>query len=200
MKVHFTVTFLFFFSSLFSQVADTVFNQKDSRGLKQGVWKNTWIETGHLASIETYKDDVRNGFCKYYYENGVLQSTGYFRGNSVDGEFRSYYKSGILYEIKNYEDNVRNGWTIYYDTLGRFASEALWKNGRAFGLFKEYEAGKLIDSAFAFESYNTEMDFLIRQEYNDSKMKNLRTEYFYSDEKHGGERPFMIRHYLKASW
>lgn len=198
MKAHFTVIFLFFFSITFSQIGDTLFNQRNSKGLKQGVWKNKWIETGELASIETYKDDVRNGFCKYFYLSGVLQSSGYFVGNSIIGEFRSYYKSGVLYEIKNYEDNLRNGWTIYYDSLGRMASQSLWKNGRAFGLFKEYEEGKLIDSAFAFESFDTNADFLVRQIYNDSEMKSLRTEYFYSDDKNGGESPYIIRHYSKG--
>lgn len=198
MKVFFTVASLIFFSNLFSQVTDTVFNQRDSKGLKQGIWKNKWIETGQLASIVTYKDDERNGFCKYFYLNGVLQSSGYFIGNSVIGEFRSYYKSGVLYEIKNYENNLRNGWTIYYDTLGRIASQELWKDGRAFGLCKEYEAGKLKDSVFVFMSYDTNTDFTIRQLYNDSEMKSLRTEYYYSDEKHSREMPFMIRHYVNG--
>ena len=198
MKAHFTVTFLFFFSSTFSQVPDTFFNQRDIKGLRQGVWKNKWVETGQLASVETYINDERNGFCKYYYLNGVLQSSGYFIGNSIIGEFKSYHKSGLLYEIKNYENNLRNGWTIYYDTLGRVSSQGLWKDGRAFGLFKEYEAGKLKDSAFAFESYDTNTDFLIRQVYEDVEMKKLKVEYFYSDEKNGGESPFMIRYYFKG--
>lgn len=195
MKVLFTTILFFVFSTSFSQVSDTIFNQRNARGLEEGVWKRIWTETGKIAAIEIYKNGVRHGFCKYYWENGNLQSTGFFIGNSVEGEFRSYYKSGVLYEIKNFKDDVREGLTTYYDTLGKLASQSLWKDGRAYGLFKTYEEGRLKDSAFAFEFYDYANDWLVRQEYYDSAMKNLRIEYFYSDKRNGGERPFKIKRY-----
>ena len=147
-----------------------------------------------------YKDDIRSGFCKYYWENGNLQSKGYFNGNSVEGEFRSYYHSGALYEIQHYDNNVKNGWSIYFDITGIKRSESLYKDGMSSGLFKLYDSlGILTDSAFAFESYENNTKTLHRLEYVDARMQQLRTEYFYSSEKYGGESPYLIRHYSKGA-
>jgi hypothetical protein len=92
MKVQFTTIFLFFFTIAFSQTTDTVFNQRDLKGLRQGIWKNKWLETGKIANSCT-RTILETDFV-IYWENRIC-SLGCLVA-ILDGEFRSYYKSEFI--------------------------------------------------------------------------------------------------------
>ncbi|HOK52659.1 MAG TPA: hypothetical protein PLF75_12280, partial [Bacteroidales bacterium] len=72
------ITLLFFQGFLLQgQSSDTLWNQTDARGWKQGYWRA-------------------------YYDNGKLRYRGYFKDNQPLGEFRRYYESGGIMAVQNF--------------------------------------------------------------------------------------------------
>lgn len=54
-------------------------------GRKEGVWKK-YALSGSIISEETYKNNVLNGSCKYYYSNGRLNAEGAFLAVDMEGQ------------------------------------------------------------------------------------------------------------------
>src|SRR4030042_3073641 len=77
--------------------SDTLFNQTDSKGLKQGYWKKC-------------------------YPNGNLMYKGYFRNGKPDGELRRYYESGALKVVMVFTGTSDSCRSVLYYENGKFAA------------------------------------------------------------------------------
>lgn len=100
----FFILCMLFSATLNAQVAnngDTIFNQTDKQGLKQGYWKG-------------------------YFENKKLRYTGYFKDNKPVGTFKRYYPDGPIRAIMVYnKDGSRAFATLYYQN-GTKAAEGVY--------------------------------------------------------------------------
>ena len=77
--------------------------------------RETYYDSGALASTANYVDGLRQGEEKEYYESGELQSTVNYVDDLRQGERKYYYKSGELEYTRNYVDDLRQGeWKWYY--------------------------------------------------------------------------------------
>ena len=56
-----------------SQKGDTLFNQTDKQGKKQGFWKGKY-EKGALKYTAFFKDDKPRGLMKRYFEDSTLKA------------------------------------------------------------------------------------------------------------------------------
>jgi antitoxin component YwqK of YwqJK toxin-antitoxin module len=81
---------------------DTIFNQTDKQGLKQGYWKG-------------------------FYENKKIKYTGYFKDNKPVGTFKRYYDEGILKAIMEYDKTGTRTFTTLYYQNGTKAAEGIYK-------------------------------------------------------------------------
>ena len=52
---------------------------------KEGIWKKT-TSIGTLIAEETYKNNVLDGYCKYYYSNGKPSEEGAYISTEVEGQ------------------------------------------------------------------------------------------------------------------
>ncbi len=68
---------------------DTIFNQTDEHGQKQGYWKK-------------------------YYENGKLRYRGSFLDDNPRGEFRYYYNDGALKSVMQHEPGTTRAIVTHY--------------------------------------------------------------------------------------
>ena len=66
-----------------------------------GTWI-TFFESGQRKIIENYSNDVLNGDAKYFYDNGNLIETGYFRQGKKTGQWLSYNLYGELVNRREY--------------------------------------------------------------------------------------------------
>jgi len=69
----------------------------DSKGRKQGLWKK-FHDTGQLAGITSYKNDIENGPFVEYHTNGKIETKGTKESGEFVGEFESYYFNGKIHQ------------------------------------------------------------------------------------------------------
>jgi antitoxin component YwqK of YwqJK toxin-antitoxin module len=74
------------------KLKDTIINQIDSNGLKQGLW----IEKGVLTSYTFYKNNKKNGPYILYGKNGLLFYFGDYKEDDPVGVHYVFYTNGNL--------------------------------------------------------------------------------------------------------
>ena len=119
-------------------VSNEKVNRRDQKGLKQGIWK-TYYPNRRLKKEERYKDDLLNGYVKYYNDQGKLESaTLYLNGkeesdenNIADFDINSvYYPDGTIKSTSVYNKaGKKDGISNYFDKDGNITSSELYKNG-----------------------------------------------------------------------
>jgi uncharacterized protein len=86
-------------------------NLLNAAGQKHGLWV---AYNGRVQYKQTYKNDLLDGPYEYYYESGVLWTTGNYKDGKHEGLWKSYFSTGKLVKIIHYEKgNVR--YIKYYD-------------------------------------------------------------------------------------
>lgn len=142
---------------------DTVFNQTDKQGLKQGYWKVKY-PNGKIRYTALYKDNNPIGLMKRYFDDNTLLAEFYFYPNSKKIKAKLYYQAGPLaaegnYSEKDVKDSIWNYYSYYTKTLssretyvrgkkhgmaysyfstGKIAEEKDWKNGAQNGIWRQY--------------------------------------------------------------
>jgi antitoxin component YwqK of YwqJK toxin-antitoxin module len=122
-----------------AQQKDTVFNQTDARNLKQGWWKKS-------------------------YPNGMIMYKGFFRDNKPVGEMQRYYETGALKA------------SMLYDSKGEYAhARLLYADGQlaATGVFYN----SLKDSTWCYYSYY-DHSLTTREIYTRGKRNGLMINYY----------------------
>ncbi len=70
-----------------------------------------------------YKNNLRNGIWKAWYEDGTIWSKGEYKDGKRNGEAISYHPNGIKYIEGMYRDDIRVGAWCFYDTTGILTKE-----------------------------------------------------------------------------
>ena len=141
---------------------DTVFNQTDKNGLKQGYWKKEYpngklmykgffkdgkpagemkryYETGELKAILNYKEGIRQVHARIYYDTGELASEGYYTDEKKDSlwKYFSYY-TNTLTASENYSKGIKNGLEKHFYENQQVSEEFEWKNNIKDGVWNQY--------------------------------------------------------------
>ncbi len=132
-----------------------------SEGLRNGP-TISYDTLGNALSVESFSNDVKQGFSKTFYPNGIVKSITPFEKGKIEGkayEFSadsvitsiSVYKGGILqgYEKINQRDdqNKKQGiWKEFYDDM-QVKKEMKFNDDSLDGYVKEYDAkGNLLNT------------------------------------------------------
>ncbi|PSL46083.1 hypothetical protein CLV51_10359 [Chitinophaga niastensis] len=101
---------------------------------KEGIWKRT-SAGGTLLAEETYKNNVLDGYCKYYFPNGKRSEEGAYMATEIEGQRDTIM---IIDPVTNVEtpteiirkgNSVRNGvWKLYDEETGKMVKE-FYKRG-----------------------------------------------------------------------
>lgn len=70
-----------------------------------------------------YKDELRTGHWKAWYENGTIWSEGDYKDGKRNGHGIFYHKNGKKYIEGMYRDDIRVGAWRFYDTTGALTRE-----------------------------------------------------------------------------
>ena len=99
--------------------------------------KRKYYASGKLLSIINYKDGVREGSCKYFYDYGAwaIMSESNYKNGKLIGAFKSYYKNGQIEKEGKYQytksgiySREFGGWKYYYDN-GQLKRESVIIDG-----------------------------------------------------------------------
>lgn len=117
---------------------DTIFNQVDARGLKQGFWQKSYPD-GKLMYRGEFKDNHPVGTMFRYYESGDLQARMHF---SEDGNYAAaslFYEDGDISAEGFYYQNLKDSiWKYYSYYSGALVSEENYLKGKKHGTETSY--------------------------------------------------------------
>ncbi len=89
----------------------------------------TYFDNDSLESIVHYKNGVRDGETKFFWENGnTKQELSYFNGR-VNGLVRNYNENGIILEMYSIVNGKREGPTSYFDSTGVYVNDVFYTEG-----------------------------------------------------------------------
>jgi antitoxin component YwqK of YwqJK toxin-antitoxin module len=141
---------------------DTVFNQVDAKGLKQGFWKakysngnikyegffinnkpagtmKRYYEEGPIKAVLVFDKNGETSKAKIYYNNGELIGEGNYAGNVKDSTWNYYsYYDKVLSCKETYNKGKKNGITRNYYPKGNLSEELEWKNDLKDGIWIQY--------------------------------------------------------------
>ena len=60
-------------------------------------------------------DGYRNGYCKFFYQNGKLKSEGNYEMGKEEGLIVTYFENGNKEFEENFKNVILNGDCKYYD-------------------------------------------------------------------------------------
>jgi antitoxin component YwqK of YwqJK toxin-antitoxin module len=157
--------------------SDTVFNQTDANGLRQGYWKIQMTDikgTTYLYAIESYKNGKKDGMCIYFYPNGQKQSEINYKNDTLNGLAKYYRAYGVLQYEENFFNGVSDGFKRYYNTSGGLTEEQEYTKGYATGVYNLYSKKRNI----IVTSYNIEgVENGTRKVYADNNQRELIREF-----------------------
>jgi len=163
MKIIFLVIFLPLLT--FAQI-----NQKDAKGLKQGVWQKTYPNSNVLIYKGQFKNDVPIGEFYYYYPTGEVRAIIEHIPNSKRSYGFYYHKNKELMSEGPFWDQKKDSVWVNYNAQGLVIGTEEYKedklNGKRvlFYLRSQEEAGK--------------MDVLSISNYQDSLLHGEFKEFF----------------------
>lgn len=167
MKINAFAFLLVVFISANSAVAhvslpsDTVFNQTDSRNLKQGFWKKHY-KNGKVAYQGFFKDDKPRGEFLRYHENGRLSArmtfstcgdtaqTTLFSTDGIElaqgvylrtkkhGQWLYYGQNKRVVYTESFNQGMKHGTFITYYPNGQVYEEVVWSNDEKHGVARQF--------------------------------------------------------------
>lgn len=109
---------------------------------------NDYYKNGNIQMSGTYvnkKGTLKEGFFKYFFENGNLKSEGNYLKNEQNGKWKNYLENGTLDSEGEYLKGKKNGDWIWHSENGKIcAKENYIKNKRINYKFFD-EEGKEVD-------------------------------------------------------
>ena len=89
----------------------------------------TYYPNGKIESEISYKDSIRDGEAKFYFEEGTLKEERLYVNGRVEGLVKVYYPNGKLKELINIEDGKREGPTSLFDEEGNYVKDLIFEEG-----------------------------------------------------------------------
>ena len=136
-------------------------NQNDSKGLKQGVWRD-YYDNDNIKTEENYKNGLLNGFYREYNQSGkMLVSKFYENGKLIE---RSA-DDEIVAEVKN-----------QYDSLGNVVASGSFLNNIPVGTHRKYTENR---TKVKIEEYNNSGQVVSAGVTNEKGVKEELWKFFY---------------------
>jgi len=102
----------------------------------------------------SYKDGIREGLWKWWYENEQLSIEAYYKNGKLEGFYRAWHNNGQLLLETNYKSGEENGVFKRWYESGQLKEQGINKIGIAEGLYREWhENGQLMREANLKEGY-----------------------------------------------
>ena len=160
--------------------ADTVWNQTDMNGFKQGHWKKyydtgilrykgffhnnkpvghltRYYDSGNKMADFEYSTDGITSYAILYYQNGYLAAEGKYIYQEKDSiwKYYSYYSQSISFE-ETYDTGKKQGLSkVYYDN-GHVAQTTMWQNDLRHGPWEQFYEDSSI--RLVSQHHNDKMD------------------------------------------
>lgn len=102
-------------------------------GIKDGDFKK-WFEDGTLSFEAFYVNGKRNGVSRSWWFNGNMRSESHYKNGQVNGVQKQWYVSGEKFKEMTIVNGVEEGMQKAWRRNGKIYNNYEAKNGRIFGL------------------------------------------------------------------
>jgi len=131
-------------------------NQLDKSGLRQGEWHYHYPD-GKLKEIVFFKDDIKSGAQKRYFENGQINLEMYWKQDSIDSWLdsvnRMYSEDGTLLLESYYHNGEPDSvFHIFYNS-GSMKEEEHFRHGQKVGIWKYYREDGSLKKTIDYNGY-----------------------------------------------
>ena len=97
-----------------SEIHDDVFKTEGilKNGKKDGLWKTYLFEKGDIARLHSevnWVEGKKQGYFKSYHNPESIEIEGKYENDSMQGEWKYYYKNGLLSYAINWNRDKKNG-------------------------------------------------------------------------------------------
>lgn len=119
------------------------YEQKVKDGLADGNYNTYFVNSDGERILQVsgkYKQGVKEGVWKSYYENGEKKEEAKYENGLLEGEYKSYYMNKKLKEEGEYEANQKTGKWIYYYQNGKKESEGKYDEDKKVKKWKYYKS------------------------------------------------------------
>ncbi len=97
-----------------------------------------YYSEGKLIKEVTFRDDIKHGICRNYYDDGRLKRTIWYENGLKEDTAKWYYPEGKVYRATPYKkDKIHGVQTKYYKT-GRIQATIPYRDGLRLEGLKEY--------------------------------------------------------------
>ncbi len=116
------------------------------------------------------QNSVKNGYVKFYHENGKISSEGTMRDGKPDGYWKNYYQNGNLKIEGNRKNFVLDSIWKFYDEKGRVTRSVKYAEGKKNGTSLTFDT---LGNILSNESYlNDIKEGITKKFYSSGKIKN----------------------------
>lgn len=130
-----SIVYLFLLSGAVSAYAQE-FNQTDSSGKKQGLWKKMY-PNGKVRYEGEFKDDREIGLFKYFYKNGKLRATNNHDGNGTVAN-HVYHPNGKIKAKGIYRETKKDSLWQYFNDRELLVLEETYAQNELHGAQRKY--------------------------------------------------------------
>ena len=99
-----------------------------SAGLANGTYQ-AWNRYGGLIWEFNYINGLKHGEYKYWFDNGNIQTHGWYRNDKLEGLFQSWRKTGKLFVQTHYKNGLLHGQEKCFFQNGHESKEHLFNQG-----------------------------------------------------------------------
>ncbi|NJK97907.1 MAG: hypothetical protein HC905_26035 [Bacteroidales bacterium] len=173
-----TTAFLLLSAITFGQTSktegDTIFNQTDKQGFKQGFWKG-YYENKKIKYTGYFKDNKPVGVFKRYYDDGIIKAIMVYDQTSIKTYATLYYQNGSKAAEGNYIGNLKDSTWNYYSFYDKsLSNRENYVKGKKEGLsISYYPSGKVSQEL----QFNNDMKHGIWKQYYESGSLKLSATY-----------------------
>lgn len=126
---------------------NTAKESDNERGKSDSPEVRKYYEGGRLVKEVSFVNDVRNGICRNYYNDGRLKSTIWYENGLKEDTAKWFYPEGLLYRATPYKNDKIHGIQTKYYRSGRVQATLPYENGlRLQGLKEALPDGREVES------------------------------------------------------
>ena len=115
-----------------------VFYQKTN----DGVFNNI-VSEGRYTS-----NKKKNGWWRFYHQNGNLKSIGFYHQNLENGYFKNFHENGEIESLGYYQEGKKIGWWEFFDEQRNIEKRGHYVNGVEHGYWHFFNEGIIYKEGF----------------------------------------------------
>ncbi len=112
----------------------------------------SYFQNGKIKSSGIFKNNKANGDWKYYYESGALKMQGPYKDNEHNGYWKYFYETGLLnMEGEIYKEIKEGEWKYYFEN-GNLKNAGSYRKNKKNGIWKYFNEDGTIKAQAVYDN------------------------------------------------